>query len=92
MKKITKNNLRIISKQYAYLQSMATTPVKFQEKRYKTGGGVAYKEPTICSLYQELKRDTTLKEWAPSPLNFPERKNTGPLKFHIQTTYQVSRS
>ena len=40
----------------------------------------------------ELKREITLTEWAPSPLNLPERKNTGPLNFHIQTTYQISRS
>ena len=28
------NNLRIISNRYAYLQSMATISVKFQENRY----------------------------------------------------------
>ena len=52
----------------------------------------AHKVATIYSLCQELKREITLTEWAPSPLNLPERKNTGPLNFHIQTTYQISRS
>ena len=33
-KKVTKINLMIISKQYAYLQSMVTTSVKFQENRH----------------------------------------------------------
>ena len=46
----------------------------------------AHKVSTIYSLYQELKREITLTEWAPSPLNLPERRNTGPLNFHIQTT------
>ena len=41
-KKVTKINLRIISKPYAYLQSMVTTSVKFQENRNKTVGGVAH--------------------------------------------------
>ena len=42
-KKVTKNNLRIISKPHAYLQTMTKTPVKFQKNRYKTVGGVALK-------------------------------------------------
>ena len=54
---VTKINLRIISKPHAYLQSMVTTSVKFQENRYLT----------IYSLYQELKRETTLIEWALAP-------------------------
>ena len=41
-KKVTKINLRIISKPHAYLQSMVTTYVKFQENRNKTVGGVAH--------------------------------------------------
>ena len=41
MKKVTKINLRIISKPHAYLQSMVTTSVKFQENRNITVGGVA---------------------------------------------------
>ena len=52
----------------------------------------SHKVSTIYSLYQELKREITLTELAPSPLNLPERKNTGPLDFHIQPTYQISRS
>ena len=41
-KNVTKINLRIISKPHAYLQSMVTTSVKFQENRNKTVGGVAH--------------------------------------------------
>ena len=41
-KKVTKISLRIISKPHAYLQSMVTTSVKFQENRNKTVGGVAH--------------------------------------------------
>ena len=37
-----KNNLRIISKPRAYLQTMYKTPVKFQKNQYKTVGGVAH--------------------------------------------------
>ena len=40
--KVIKNNLRIISKPHAYLQTMYKTPVKFQKNRYKTVGGVAH--------------------------------------------------
>ena len=39
--KMTKNNLRIISKLHAYLQTMTKTPVKFQKNQYKTVGEVA---------------------------------------------------
>ena len=41
-KKVTNSNLRTISKPHAYLQSMVTTSVKFQENRNKTVGGVAH--------------------------------------------------
>ena len=37
-----------------------------------------------------IKREITLTELAPSPLNLPERKNMGPLNFHIQTTDEGS--
>ena len=40
-KKVTKNNLRIISKPHAYLQIMTKTYVKFRKNRHKTVGGVA---------------------------------------------------
>ena len=44
--KSDKNNLRIISKPHAYLQTMTKTPVKFQRNRHKTVGRVAHKVPT----------------------------------------------
>ena len=36
-----KNNFRILKKQYAYLQNILKTPVKFQKDWPKTEGGVA---------------------------------------------------
>ena len=36
-----KNNFRILKKQYAYLQTILKTPVKFQKDWTKTVGGVA---------------------------------------------------
>ena len=39
--KSEKNNLRIISKPHAYLQTMFKSRVKFQRNRHKTVGGVA---------------------------------------------------
>ena len=40
-KKLNKTDLRIMSKQYAYLRTMAKTSVKFQNDWPKTVGGVA---------------------------------------------------
>ena len=68
---------------------MVTTSVNFQENLNKTVGGIAHTRYPIYSPYQELKREITLTELAPSPLNLPERKYTGSLNFHIQTTYQI---
>ena len=39
--KVEKENLRIMSKQYAHLHTMAKTSVKFQNDWPKTVGGVA---------------------------------------------------
>ena len=41
-KKMTKNNLRIISKPHAYLQTMSITHVKLYNKWHETVVGVAY--------------------------------------------------
>ena len=40
--KSDKNNLRIISKSHAYLQTMSKTLVKFQKNQLKTVGGDAH--------------------------------------------------
>ena len=40
--KSDKNNLRIISKPHAYLQTMSKTLVEFQKNQYKTVGGDAH--------------------------------------------------
>ena len=47
------NNLRIISKPHAYLQTMTKTPVKFQ---YKTVGGVAHTGHPLTLLYTRPKK------------------------------------
>ena len=41
VKKVTKINLRVISKCHAHLQSLTKTPVKFQKDWEKIVGGVA---------------------------------------------------
>ena len=41
MKKVTKINLRVISKCHAHLQSLTKTPVEFQKDWEKIVGGVA---------------------------------------------------
>ena len=41
-KKVTKINLRIISKLHTHLQTMTKAPVKFQKDRQKSVGEVAY--------------------------------------------------
>ena len=38
----SEKNLRIISKQYAHLQTMTLTSIKFHSNRHKTVGGVSY--------------------------------------------------
>ena len=40
MKKVIKNNFRILKKPHAYLQTILKAPVKFQKDRTKTVGGV----------------------------------------------------
>ena len=40
--KSNKNNLRIISKPHAYVQTKSKAPVKFQKNQYKTVGGDAH--------------------------------------------------
>ena len=51
LQKSNKNNLRIISKPHAYLQTMTKIPFEFQKNRYKSVGGVV---PTRCSLVHSL--------------------------------------
>ena len=41
-KKVTKSNLRIISKSHARLQTMTNRHVNFQKNQHKTVGGVAH--------------------------------------------------
>ena len=53
-----KINLRIISKQHAYLQTMTKTHVKFRKNRYKTVGGVT---PTRYPLSINIVIDNARK-------------------------------
>ena len=53
---MTKINLRIISKQYAYHQSMVTTSVKFQENRYKTVGVAQTRYPLSIHFHCQNAR------------------------------------
>ena len=69
-KKVTKINLRIIFKPHAYLQSMVTTSVKFQENRNKTVGGVAHTRYPLS----RIKKGNNSHRMAPSPLNLPGKK------------------
>ena len=89
-KKVTIINLRIISKPHAYLQSMVTTSVKFQENRNKTVGGLRTQGTHYLFNLSRIKKGNNSHRMG--PLNLPEIKNTGPLNFHIQTSYQISRS
>ena len=58
MKKVEKKNLRIMSKQYAHLHTMAKTSVKFQNDWPKTVGGVALTrhQLTISVLGKKAKK------------------------------------
>ena len=59
-----KTNLRIISKQYAHLQTMNLTPVKFQRNRSKTVGGVAYTRYQLLEgEWKEGWRDGRMDGW-----------------------------
>ena len=57
-KKSDKNNLRIVSKPYAYFQIITKTPVKFQKNLYKTVGGVA---PAKYPLFIHIVIDNAIK-------------------------------
>ena len=54
---MTKNDLRIISKPHAYLQTMTKTSVKFQMNQYKTVGGVAHTRYIHVVLKGEVKTE-----------------------------------
>ena len=58
-KKVTKDNLRIISEPYAYLQTMTKTPVKFLKNQFKTVGGVV---PTRYPLSIHIITDNARKK------------------------------
>ena len=51
-KKVTKNDLTIISKPHAHPHTMTKTHAKFQNDRYKTVRGLALTRDTLC-VYTE---------------------------------------
>ena len=57
---MVKNNLRIISKQYAHLQTMTETTVNFQNNQGKTVGGVPY---TRYLLLEGGQKDEWTEGW-----------------------------
>ena len=62
-KKVSKINLRIISKPHAHLQNIIKTSVKFQKNRNKTVGGVTHtRYPlSIHFHYQNARKMTKFK-------------------------------
>ena len=51
---MTKNNFRILKKQYAYLQTILKAPVKFEKDWPKTVGGVAGSISVVLGLEKSL--------------------------------------
>ena len=49
--KVIKNNLRIISKSHAYLQTMFKSLVEFQRNQHKTVGGVAHTRYPLSNYF-----------------------------------------
>ena len=64
-----KNNFRILKKQYAYLQTILKTPVKFQKDWPKTVGGVADTRMVVGADGRTDARSNILGLWATSMLN-----------------------
>ena len=60
LRKSDKNNLRIISKPHAYVQTMSKTPVKFQKNRNKTVGLDAHTRYPL-SIHFDSKNEKWLK-------------------------------
>ena len=54
-KKVTKDNLTIITKTHAHPHAMKKTYAKFQNDQYKTVRGVALTSGTHC-LYTEVEK------------------------------------
>ena len=65
-KNVIKNNFRILKKQYAYLQTILKTPVKFEKDWPKTVGGVAGRRYILpihfCSIRARKKSKLKMKK------------------------------
>ena len=86
-----KNNFRILKKQYAYLQTILKTPVKFQKDWPKTVGGVA---DTRMVLGADGRTDTqNFGGYNIIPRHFlvAGHKNRCQLFFHEESIYQISK-
>ena len=53
--KVTKNNLRIISKPHAHFQTIIKTPVKCDKDRHKTVGGVAHTRYPLSMHFDSIR-------------------------------------
>ena len=65
MEKVTKKNLRTISKPHAYLQTMTKTSVKFRKNRHKTVGGFAHTRYPLSIDFdsKNAKKKTKFNLW-----------------------------
>ena len=59
MEKVTINNLRIISNQYAYFQTITETHVKFRNVWHKTVGEVAHTKYLDKYIFTSVAKMTT---------------------------------
>ena len=73
------NNLRIISKPHAYLQTITKTPVKFQKNRYRTVGGAAptggWKDRRMDG-WKEIRTERWIGKNKVTPLFFEKAGNS----------------
>ena len=73
------NNLRIISKPHAYLQTITETPVKFQKNRYRTVGGAAptggWKDRRMDG-WKEIRTERWIGKNKVTPLFFEKAGNS----------------
>ena len=92
MKKVTKINLRVISKCHAHLQSLTKTPVKFQKDWDKIVGGAALTKYPLYHIMTNGRTEgrtdacTDGRTWA--TLNaLPHSSNSGGIKTKVQSSY-----
>ena len=78
--KSDKNNLRVMPLQYAHLQTMIYTSVKFQRNQHKTVGGDAYTRYQV-SIHFGRKNDSSFCEKSDSKKIFEKAGDNKKLTF-----------